>query len=234
VLDLVYPLAPGASDFEELRYSLRSIEANLPGVERVHFFGGKPRWLKTGLHHETKQPNDKWRNARSQMWAAVLNDDLSDPFWWWNDDFHLCERVDDLPLWHGGDFAEWLSALGPRFASSPYMRDAKLTIDVLRKHLWPGHRPLCWSLHTPILVHKTEMVDALTIDESYKHKPHLRTLYGNLAALQGSCSPVHDVKGTAAPPPGQVYASSANHTWNSSPLGKSIRARFTEPSRWER
>jgi hypothetical protein len=231
--DLVYPLSPGPLDYSELKYSLRSVEKNVP-AERVWFLGGKPPWLRTANHLKTRQPYDKMRNARIQLWTAVLSDDISDPFIWMNDDFYIMEPVDELPMWHGGDWEQWLATLGPRYANSPYLRDAKLTISLLRKELWPNFSPLCWSLHTPILVWKGDMKTALTIDDSCGQKLHLRSLYANLAGLEGVQAPCHDVKQNAAVPPGQVYASSANATWPTSQLGKQIRSRFTEKSRWER
>jgi hypothetical protein len=174
------------------------------------------------------------RNARIQMWTAVLSDEVSDPFWYFNDDFYVTAPTDELPLWHGGDWEQWLAALGPRYANSPYLRDAKLTISLLRKELWSNFKPLCWSLHTPLIIHKSWMKDALTIDDSCGQRLHLRSLYGNLAGLEGVQAPCHDVKQTAAIPEGQIYASSANVTWPTSQLGKQVRSMLTEKSRWER
>jgi hypothetical protein len=168
------------------------------------------------------------------MWTAVLNSEISDPFIAMDDDFYVMEPVDELPMWHGGNWEQWLAALGPRYASSAYLRDAKLTISMLRKQLWHNFNPLCWSLHTPILVWKGDMKTALTIDDSCGQRLHLRSLYGNLAGLEGVQADVHDVKQVARVPEGQVYASSANATWPTSQLGKQIRSRFTEKSRWER
>lgn len=235
--DVVYPLNPGPIDFDELRYSLRSLETNT-SVERVFFLGGKPKWLRTGLHIKTKQPYDKLRNARVQMRAALESDEVSDPFLWFNDDFYVCEPVSDqIPIWHGGDFQRWLADLGPHFAHTQYMKDARATIRVLRTEVDPGLEPLCWSLHTPILINKRSMRQALDLDARHDQRLHLRTLYGNLAAgwlaPVAERAPCHDVKGTAAPPPGRIYASTANVSWQTGKLGKHLRAKFTTPSRWE-
>jgi hypothetical protein len=237
-MDHVYPLSPGPLDFDELRYSLRSLEANT-SAERVWFLGGKPDWLVTGLHVRTKQPYDKLRNARVQLRAAVEHAEISDPFWLWMDDVYCLEPVGEaLPLWHGGDFRQWLVDLGPRFSKTPYMRDANATIKALRTEVDPERAPLCWSLHTPILISKRYMRQALDLDARYDQKLHLRTLYGNMAAGYlapiSERSPYHDVKNVAAPVPGQVYASSANATWVRSKLGQAVRAKFPNPSRWER
>jgi hypothetical protein len=236
--DLVYPLNPGPIDFDELRYSLRSVETNTR-VERIFFLGGKPKWLRTGLHIKTKQPYDKLRNARVQLQAALDSTEVSDPFFWMNDDMYLLEDVgEDMPLWHGGSFQRWLADLGPRFNGTEYMRCAQLTIKALRTEADPEIEPLSWSLHTPLLVNKRYMQQALDLDARYDQKLHLRTAYGGLAAgwlaPVAERSPFHDVKGIAAPAPGQVYASSANATWPTSKLGKAVRAKFPKPSCWER
>lgn len=237
MLDLVYPLSPGPLDYSELRYSLRSVEANT-GAQRVHFFGGRPDWLKTGLHVKTHQPYDKWTNARIQLRLMLESTEVSDPFWFMNDDFYFLDPVGDAPpIWHGGPFGKWLEDLGPRYTNSQYMKDAKQTISAL---LGQGVRdPICWSLHTPIPVYKSIMHEALAIDLRHDRKLHLRTLYGNLARdlleMNGAImAPYHDVKQTTKPKPGQVYASTSNSTWDKGALGRHIRERFPNPSRWER
>lgn len=226
--DLVYPLSPGPLAYDELKYSLRSFETNT-NVERVWFLGGRPMWLRTKRHIKTAQPHDKWKNARLQLRAALDSPHISDPFWWMNDDFYLMEPVDELPLWHGGPYDEWLAKLGPRFAKSRYVTEGRRTISVLKGQ--GVTEVLGWSLHTPLLVFKDSMHRALELDAEHKQTLHPRTLYANLAGLEGLRAPCHDVKGTAAPK--HVYASSSNAGWRASPLGKHIRAKFTEPSRWE-
>lgn len=226
--DAVYRLHPAVSEFNELRYSLRTLQANTP-IQRVHFFGGKPRWLKTDLHTTTRQRGDKWANSRVNLLASLDSDEVSDPFILMDDDFYILKPVDPLPVWHGGPVRQWLADLGARYANHKYVRWGYRTDAVLKKLGYDS--PLWFDLHTPLLVHKDAMREALRIDEKHSGTLHPRTLYGNIAGLKAVRAPVHDVKVRAVP--GTIYASSANATWERSPLGQHIRAKFTKPSRWE-
>ena len=227
--DCVYPLSPGTLDFDELRYSLRSVETNT-GAERVWFIGGKPKWLKTANHIPTKQPHSKWRNARINMRAAVDCDEISDPYWHFNDDFYVLKDVGtELPLWHGGSYLKWLADLGSRYARSTYVREGQETVRVLQRREIAD--PLCWSLHVPLLIYKEPMRRALDLDAKFGFRLHPRTLYANLAGLEGERAPCKDVKGTGVPR--YLYASSSNASWPRSPLGRHVRSMFTEPSRGE-
>lgn len=225
-MDAVYPLHPAAGDFDELRYSLRTLEANTR-VERVHFFGGKPAWLKTDLHVTTRQRRNKWANARTNLRVALESDAVSDPFVLMNDDFFVLKPVDPLPMWHGGPITEWVNGVSARYTE--YLKWSWDTYRLLRKL---GHEdPLWWDLHTPILVSKEAMHDALILTDRHGGGLHPRTLMANLSGLQGERAPTHDVKGQAIP--GHLYASSSNATWARGPLGRHIRATFRSPSRWE-
>lgn len=229
--DVVYPLSPGPSDYSELRHSLRTLEANTD-VEQVWFIGGKPNWLRSIHHVRTKQPYSKWRNVRINIRTALENDRISDPFWFLNDDQYVLAPVGRaFPLWHGGGLLTWLEDLGPRHQHTQYVREGKRTYRVLRTVLDGDPAILSWSLHTPILIHKDSMLEALALDEKHGGMLHLRTLYANLAELKGERAPCHDIKSHATPR--YLYASSSNASWQGSPMGREIRKRYATPSRWE-
>jgi hypothetical protein len=161
------------------------------------------------------------------MKVALESSEVSDPFVWMNDDFYVMKPADPMPMWHGGPISDWVNQVSARYTE--YLKWSWNTDRLLRKM---GHAsPLWWDLHTPLVVHKEAMYDALILADRHDGKVHVRTLAANIAGLQGVPAPCHDVKGQAIPR--HLYASSSNSSWKTSQLGRHVRAKFATPSRWE-
>ena len=86
--DIVFALREDIDPYE-LRYVLRSIDKNFPH-RKVWFICGQPKGLKPDGAIKHKQTgNSKWALIRSSMWEALENEEISDPFFWFNDDFFV-------------------------------------------------------------------------------------------------------------------------------------------------
>ena len=88
-MDLVYICRSG--DNEELRYSIRSMVANVPH-DNLWVVGGKPSWY-IGKHIPVKQSDDKYDNARNNLKAIVESSEISDRFILVNDDFYVTKPI---------------------------------------------------------------------------------------------------------------------------------------------
>lgn len=232
-MDVVLPLREGPSDFGELRYSLRSLEKNFPD-HSVWLIGGRPHWIQNVGHIRTQQHGAKWENSRLALRAAVNCDLISDPFVWVNDDFFWLRPQETPLMLHGGLFAGWLAGMRSRLGRSAYVRGGEATLAILKREgLASG--ALSWSLHTPMIVDKAAARRALELAGDFPRQIHMRTLVGNLAGLTGVKS--RDVKlvgGSLLPDPKDLYVSTSDGSFEKARIGKWLRARFPEPSSWEK
>ena len=90
--DICYILKPDIKP-DELTYSLRSVEANFPH-RYVWFVGGQPEGFTPDrriVHQQTG--SDKWSKIRSSLYRAIENEELSDEFFLFNDDFFVMKPV---------------------------------------------------------------------------------------------------------------------------------------------
>lgn len=88
---------------EELRYSLRSVEANWPYF-RVWFCGGCPDGIKPDIMMRLNQQGlNKWEKVRNSIITVCENNEITEDFWLFNDDFFVMKKpkVDFEPLLDG-------------------------------------------------------------------------------------------------------------------------------------
>lgn len=183
--DIVYPLKHDdrAEGLPELRYSLRSLR-NLPHG-RVFLCGGRPPWANGVTHIPVPQHPNKYADARNNLTAALLSDEVSDPFYLFNDDFFVMRPMDHVPILHRG-YLEDVIATYRNPNDGTYVRAMGYALELLRSR--GIDRPLSYELHLPLLIHKDPMIEALALREVYGpgDRYHLRTVYGNIANLGGT------------------------------------------------
>ncbi len=223
--DLVYLLRDGES--EELRFSLRSVAANLPHG-RVWLVGGGPAWPANVSRIRVRQRESKYENVIANLRAALDSPEVSDPFVLMCDDFFVVEQIDSVPVLHCGRLAERLVRDD---ASAKYQRAMTETLRLLRD--LGHHDPLCYDLHTPMTVGKSGMVEAL--DAAAGRHVLWQTVYGNLTGAGGSLSanvkvPVR--RSTDVLPAGPFWSTNDN-SFAHTEIGRRIRAAFPERCRYE-
>jgi hypothetical protein len=151
--DVVYVLGRGSNwGDNELRFSLRSLEAYVSGLGRVYVVGTRPRWL-TGVVHLPFADHFlcKERNIMLKVAHACGHPDLSQTFLHVHDDhFALAyQQAADIPNWCGGSLYE----MGKSVDARNSWRDAVLnTHQVLTQR---GLPTLNFDIHYPILIDKT-------------------------------------------------------------------------------
>lgn len=221
--DLVYPLRAGSynTEFPELCYSLRSA----PDGHQVWVLGGKPKWLVNANHVPIPQSQGKYQNVRKIMRWACVSPLISDPFLWLNDDVFWL--TPETPMLHGGPFAGYVH----RLAGNAYSRGGRETLRILHSQGYAD--PLSWSLHTPLLVHKDAMLAALDLAADSRLAIHVRTLYGALAALQGTQHRDVKVHANGLPDPAWPYLSTSDEAFQRREVGQWIRSRWPVPSSYE-
>lgn len=224
-MDLVYTVRHGSN--AELRYSLRSVAANLPH-DRVWIVGHVEPWLTDIRPVETRQGGvDKPAQVCRNWQTFVDRPDCPAEFVIMNDDFFVMQPVDVLPVWHRGPLAEQAAA-GPR---SPYLDGLDRTARMLRAA--GVAEPLSYELHIPMLVDRAGWRVALR----EKHRdPRLapRSLYANFADLPSA--ELHaDVKVStrAQKIPDGPFMSTTDFAFQQLPVGQHIRQAFRRSCLYE-
>ena len=224
---VLIPVRPG-DDNDELRFSLRSIEANLPHTA-VWVVGYQPKWLtNVGFIPGNTQSHPR-ANIYRNLLTACEHPDVPDDLIVFNDDFYVTEPV--TPAVH---YRCTLQAHidSPRLQRSKgwWWRSLTTTQECLQAL---GHSdPLSYELHVPLPIDKQAMAETLRRFEDIQphNPPQWRTLYGVTNNIGGT--QLQDPKAYRAGPVGVPYHSTTDSSFRH--FADNFAKRFPEPSRYER
>lgn len=190
MVDIVYTLADKSNDdFQELKYSLRSLEKFGSGYSRVIVVGGKPTWLSNEVIH--LEAHDKWykqKNILEKLKVAASSDYVTDNFWHFNDDYFLLKphnfknyvsKTHELDLYYyvwgeGREHIRW----------NKYTRVVEHTHNILKsKNLTIKHH----DVHFPFKFNKDKfikMTETFSWDCPQSIGYIIRSVYGNFYNLE--------------------------------------------------
>lgn len=227
--DIIYILRNGKN--EELRYSLRSIEKNYPH-KRVIFYGGKPDGIEPDLFVPYTQPGDtKWEKVRNTIELICKNDQLTEDFILFNDDFFIMEPVKTPTNYYDGTLAERINSIeGALFGRHSVYSDRLRHLAETLKNAGIVN-PLNYAHHTPMIINRKKMLETL---KKYPNEPMFRALYGNINQIGGENMPDVKFYQRRQPFPIGQYASTADESWRQEKIGQIIRGKFATRSRFER
>ena len=226
LLDVVYPVRPGDTN-EELRFSLRALEAHLPHAT-VWMVGYKPSWV-TGVEYLPGNTASKRANLWHNLLAACRHPDISDECVIMNDDFMVTTPIEEVPVLYRGTLRDHLNL--PRVVrGESWWRESLRTTLVMLQTLG-FEDPVSYELHTPFRCNKTLMLETL---ERFKHitpdnPPQWRSLYGNLHKVGGKQSA--DGKAYNRGPIHTPFHSTDDRTFRY--FTAQLNEMFPEPSRYE-
>jgi hypothetical protein len=228
---LICPVRPGDKN-EELRYALRSWEANLAGSHDLLVVGHCPPWLKPDYFQSGNQyrsaPLAVWDNIITATKAAVLMNFPEAIYM--NDDFFAMRPVPKVhPVKRNITLAQHI-AMFPDPGSGWWAQSLALTASLLAGEGYP--HPDSYEVHRPLLAQPAAMLSALSKwrGGTQDGVPQWRTLYGVLNEIEAE--PVADAKlGLRGADPHSPWTSTTDHSWPR--YAHTIRTRFQKPSRWE-
>jgi hypothetical protein len=179
-MDYVYICRDGEN--EELRYSLRSIEKNMP-EGRVWLIGNRPKWYIGDLVY-VKDVGGKFENIRNCIRVASEHLEISDNFVLMNDDFFALNKISIVPTLHGGLLIDKIERYKELGMASKYIKLLELTYKQL---VSVGIKdPIDYDIHVPMIMNKNKLKESLDI----AYFP--RSTYGNFANIGGE--KITDVK----------------------------------------
>ena len=225
--DIVYILKDGTMT-EELRYSLRSIEKNFPH-RFVWFVGGQPQGLNPDrvLRHAQFGAN-KWLKIKSSMLEVVKQEELSDEFYLFNDDFFVTKPLEK-------EFVNFTDrTLADRIEDfrreNPHLNRYAMSLVQTEEELKAqGYGTLNFEVHLPMLFEKNKVEAALRSCFS----PQMRSIYGNITGCKVKDRRDVKVNSLSDIPHGMDFASTNDNTFTFGNVGRYIRDLFKEPSRFE-
>lgn len=213
---------------EELRISLRSL-CNFPH-RAVWFFGGMPKGFQPD-HAETfiQKGMGRFEKVRNTIIKVCKNEEVSEDFWLFNDDFFILKPVCQEFCFDRGDIMEHYRRLYKIHGfESPYMTELKRAHHALKSSELGTKDYTC---HIPMLINKKAALEAIS---AFPEVHGFRNIYGNFVGLESIT--IKDVKiSSLRNVPGEDWAfcSSSDGSFASGLLGTWLFERFPEPSRWE-
>lgn len=179
--DIIYPVRPGDVN-EELRYSLRSLHANVANVGTVWVIGYQPSWL-TGVEYIDggNATSNGHANVYQNILTAARHKAVSEDVLIFNDDFFVTEPLEEMVTGYRGTLVEHLSLPRLRTSTKSWWRDSLTTTQVCLQAL--GFKdPLSYELHVPFPAKRSLMAETLErfAEVTPSNPPQWRTLYGNL------------------------------------------------------
>lgn len=223
--DIIY-FVKECKENEELRYSLRSLK-NFPH-SKVYFYGGCPDGLSPDYHIYVNQDQENnWQNVHKMLVMACNNDNISDDFWLFNDDFFVMKPIKKPTNYHNGDIYKRIVQLEDVYGGfTPYTKQLREMCKELESM---GCTTLNYALHLPMLINRKKALELLNMTDC----PMFRSLYGNFAKLKAQ--PSSDVKIVSKEKKykGGIYLSTDDNSFNGV-VGQQIRDTFPNRCKYER
>lgn len=231
--DVVYFLKP-ASENEELRYSLRSLEENWQ-FKNVWFYGGCPDKIKPDYHVPVAQiALTKWQRVRDMVYLACKNDNITEDFWLFNDDFFILKKKsEDMPPLYNRTLEQRIERIEKRHnGPDEYTKRLRNLVKTLKT---ANKGTLDYAVHKPILINRKKMLEVL---DKFPDEPMLRALYGNYWKIGGISR--HDMKIRVLNYSNMKevmrtwdFLSTSDESFKNGTVGRYIRDKFDIKSRFE-
>lgn len=222
---------------DELVYSLRSVEENWP-YRQVWFCGGKPDNLQPDRMMRIRQEGlNKWEKVRNMIRKVCENDQISDYFYLFNDDFYVLREFDEdmaAGARYNGYLIPYIERI-ERKTGSPDAYTIRLR-EAAEKLAKEGKTTYNYEVHKPMLINRKR---ALEVFEKYPDTPAFRSLYGNYWQIGGEDR--HDMKIKVLNYPGMNlvenywnFLSTSDKSFHEGNVGEFVRNRFNKRSRFEK
>lgn len=221
--DVVYILKRDVAP-EELRYSLRSVEANLPH-NQVWFYGGCPMGIKPDHHvNFTQHGLTTWDKVSDTIKNVCRNGDITDDFWLFNDDFFILKKMTNTKPLVQGSLAYRVQRIKEQHnGDSAYSNELRKVMATMKHY---NCDRLDYALHVPMLINKRK---ALKVLNQFPHLPMFRSLYGNYWHIGGEL--MDDVKifdNDTTPGKDWRFCSTTDGSFKEGAVGDYIRSMFKD------
>ena len=226
--DIVYILKNNM-DSDEIRYSLRSVVKNFP-YRKIWFYGGCPDGITPDEYvNFQQQGNSKWQRSTSALAAACHNDDITEDFWLFNDDFFVMKRIRNEKTYIRGTLLKRCRDIEDKNhgIQSSYCRQLRRADRVLKIN---GYSRLDYALHVPMLVNREKALEVLN---AFPDIPMFRSMYGNYCGIEAEKMRDVKVQSLTDYPTDTKFLSTDDASFLKGKVGEYIRERFPDPCKYE-
>lgn len=226
--DIVYILKNNI-ETDEIRYSLRSVEKNFP-YRKIWFYGGCPEGITPDEHVEMSQKGaNKWEKVNSTLKAVCKNDDITEDFWLFNDDFFVMKKTRNIKPYIKGTLQQRVRSINNKHGgvSTKYSRQLAAAMNILVNN---NCDQLDYALHIPMLINREKGFETI---RRFPMCPMFRSLYGNYWKIGGEIVPDVKVFGNNDFSRDTTFLSTDDKAFERGPAGEYIRNKFNEPSKYE-
>ena len=241
-MDIVYVVKDAAYN-DELKWSLRSVEKNFPH-KRVWFYGGKVVGLHPDKQVVVKQEGSrKYDRVRNMLKMIAENDEITEDFVLFNDDFFVMDKVESLPYLSDMNLSDLCVRIeiANGYRPTPYTTELKRTIDALNGAKLTDFN---YELHVPIIFNRKRL---LKIIEKFPDNRATRSLYVNdllsdddidideegLDFEEAKDVKVWGLVEQAVIDPDIPFLSTEDRAFSDGLIGNFIKEAFPEKSKWE-
>ena len=225
--DIVYVLKNSVVP-NEIRYSLRSVEKNFP-YNKIWFYGGKPGGIEPDYYVSHRQEGLSKYSRAIKTWEQVVNNNnITEDFWVFNDDFFILNKVSECPPMYYGDLMDYALRIERKHGtSSKYTLLLRNTYDYLKSK---GYSTLNYELHVPMLVNREKLKPLLNETVLF------RSVYGNTYSIGGIEVPDVKIFGRRESVNSNIhhtFLSTSDKSYNEGLIGDYVRNYFSTPSKYE-
>ena len=212
---------------EELKYSVRSLK-NFPHG-KVWFYGGCPNNLRPDVHIKIKQTEPtKWANIFMMFKLACSNEEISENFWLFNDDFFIMKPVKHGPNYYEGDLYKRVVTLEDKHNGiTPYSQQLRYTLQELEAL---GCETKNYAVHTPMLINRCKGRELCNIING----PMIRCVYGNYFQIGGTDHRDFKIDSLTKTYKTGNYLSTNDKSFSCGEVGKQIKDIFNQKCKYEK
>lgn len=229
--DVVYILRNDI-DSEEIRYSIRSVVKNFP-YNNIWFCGGKPDKITPDKEMLFLQEGvGKFGKVYNTYLKIIENDEITENFWLFNDDFFVMSPIAEYTPWHNGEIIDMVNRFEKaKGKQSKYTSRLRKTRDELIKHNLTTYN---YALHVPMLMNKEKLKPVL--EKFPECSP--RIVYGNLNNIGGEYHQDVKIIKTYVQPDEKglhkYYLSTKDKSFRDGIVGTYIRNKFKNSCKYEK
>jgi len=207
MLSVVYPYVKAYARFDELKFSLRSLDKYLERPFRVFVIGDRPVWLSKEVNHIPANTASMYAVADiiHKLELAIADERISEDFIWMNDDIYLLAAASKKEIKKPkaiGNLADKIRKLKGKGQDKMYNQNLLKTFQQLKKEELPT---INTATHLPFLFNKTRLKEVLS-KYSFYDGLMLSCIYHNNYFKESDYEYLHNSKGKKT----AVYAKPVN------------------------
>lgn len=182
MIGVYYPYFKEAATWDELRFSLRSLEKHLKEEFTVYLVGDKPDWIKNVVHIPHKRDDVVYEgmvltDANRKLELFIDHPSIPERFIRMNDDIYLIDDISVTDLEVTRYIRDWSELRNFASGGSTWRKQVVETCEVLRKC---GKEGFVTEHHCPELLEVKKMQHIFCLFFPIENKLQTSTLYFNV------------------------------------------------------